>query len=224
MLWHLRAEDDPNPTAVAARKRTAHDAFDAAAAAAFEALPEDVKRARLAAVAVAQGARLTQVASEYPDTSHAYTEGNSADSGVVPYGGGEADWTWVAPSGSDGGGGGAAASISGSTHVWEEADPGPYAAAAATAPSADICTQHAMFEPGALVRRRQPEATEYSVGQLYEAAWRGVRPQGPKQALEAGAGAQLELAAEADPAQEGGPGVLGLLAAYGSDSDADTPQ
>ncbi|KAF8069391.1 cwc2 [Scenedesmus sp. PABB004] len=60
------AHEDPNPVAVIGRKRSALDAAEAAALEAWEALPPEEKRARLAMAQQARARKLTEVADSMP--------------------------------------------------------------------------------------------------------------------------------------------------------------
>lgn len=64
MRW---AYDDPNPVAVVGRKRQALDAVEAAGMAAWDALPPEEKRARLAIAHQAHAQRVSAVASALPE-------------------------------------------------------------------------------------------------------------------------------------------------------------
>jgi hypothetical protein len=61
------AYDDPNPVAVVGRKRQAMDAVEAAGMAAWDALPPEEKRARLAIAHQARAQRVSAVASALPE-------------------------------------------------------------------------------------------------------------------------------------------------------------
>lgn len=60
------ASDDPNPTAVVGRKRAALDIAEAAALAAWDALPAEERNARLAMARAARARKLTDVADRMP--------------------------------------------------------------------------------------------------------------------------------------------------------------
>eukprot|EP00775_Hariotina_reticulata_P011684 gene11684-11827_t len=60
------ANDDPNPVAVIGRKREALDAAEEAAMAAWEALPSEEKRARLALAQAARARKVSAVADSLP--------------------------------------------------------------------------------------------------------------------------------------------------------------
>jgi hypothetical protein len=90
------ASDDPNPGVVAARKRGAQDALDEAALSAWDALPAEERRARLAALRLAQGRAIGEAAAEYPDTDAQYAQaGSGGGGGAVGQGqGGQAQQQW----------------------------------------------------------------------------------------------------------------------------------
>lgn len=74
------ANEDPNPVAVTAKRVRAEDAMEEAAMAAWDALPPEEKRARLAALRLGEGRKVSAVATAYPDTS-AQFEGAAAAGG-----------------------------------------------------------------------------------------------------------------------------------------------
>eukprot|EP00878_Enallax_costatus_P015387 GHUV01016118.1.p1 GENE.GHUV01016118.1~~GHUV01016118.1.p1 ORF type:complete len:468 (+),score=148.03 GHUV01016118.1:207-1610(+) len=61
------ANEDPNPVAVIGRKRDALDAAEAAALAAWDAMPPEEKKARLALMHQAQARKITAVADRMPE-------------------------------------------------------------------------------------------------------------------------------------------------------------
>lgn len=72
MRW---ANDDPNPVAIVGRKRDALDAAQAAALAAWDAMPPEEKKARLAVMHQSQARKITAVADRMPEPLLAAAEG-----------------------------------------------------------------------------------------------------------------------------------------------------
>lgn len=72
------ANEDPNPAAAAQRKRGYEVAFAAAAGAAWAALPEEQKQARMMQLQLAAALRSKRQVSEYPDTDWQYAAADEA--------------------------------------------------------------------------------------------------------------------------------------------------
>ena len=62
------ANEDPNPTQILAVKRAHMNAFEKAAIASWEALPEEQKRARIQQLQMADALKTGRAISDYPST------------------------------------------------------------------------------------------------------------------------------------------------------------
>ena len=62
------ANEDPNPTQILAVKRSHMNAFEKAAIASWEALPEEQKRARIQQLQMADALKTGRAISDYPST------------------------------------------------------------------------------------------------------------------------------------------------------------
>ena len=72
MLSVRWANEDPNPVSVVGKRLRAMDALESAALSVWDALPPEEKKARVAAMRLAEGRKLNAVAKSYPDTSAQY--------------------------------------------------------------------------------------------------------------------------------------------------------
>jgi hypothetical protein len=226
------ANEDPNPVSVTAKRVRAEDAMEDAAMAAWDALPPEEKRARLAALRLGEGRKVSAVATAYPDTSAQFEASAAAAGG--------------------GGGAAAGASSSGVAEAYPDTE-AQYSAAAAAGEQAPQQYTEIPLEAWQQYNQQQYYQEYYQQQAYYQqgawdpaAAAAGPGGAADQVAAAAGAGAdelripipslggatgQSSKEAPAAPAagpQEGAAAQkaepadpLALLAGYGSDDDDD---
>lgn len=217
------AYDDPNPVAVIGRKRQALDAVEAAAMSAWDSLPPDEKRARIAMVQQARTQRVSAVAAAIPEPLLAA----SGTGGVV------ADNSFEAYRGfSSGQQGedrlqGASAGMGGAHSVEEHPDQQEQQQwDAASDPQAVAAAWEAYYAQTAAHEPQQQQAEgQAGVAAAGQASVPGFWFQGWRQRQKPETFApsnELLSAADGKADAEGASGGgLGLLAGYGSDSETE---
>jgi len=234
------ATDDPNPVAVVGRKRAALDAVEAAAMSAWNALPPEEKRARIAMAQQARAQRVTAVASALPEPllAASATGGSIPDDSFDAWRGFGSDEqqhsqpTWTAGADTTEHASGSAAvgdAGSGQEQCWVN-EGGEGQQQAGSDPQADAAQWQAYSQYTA--QQEQEQHTEAAghpaAGQGQSGAWfQGWRhrqkPEAASELQEYRAGGDtaqtMSVSAGGAAAEQGGEGVLGLLAEYGSDSE-----
>lgn len=208
------AYDDPNPVAVVGRKRAALDAVESAALSAWDALPADEKRARIAMAQQARALRVSAVAAAMPAALLAAGGGEGstpADSSLGAWGPGS-DWEH------EGGldqqhaayaGAGDDAAVQQQQQSWPDAyhtaqQQQQHSVAAAVSHSAQEAAQPSSWFQG-WQQRHKPETFADTLA-----------------ARAGGSAAQRQHTQQGGGASEGDAAAgLGLLAGYGSDTESE---
>lgn len=221
------AYDDPNPVAVVGRKRAALDAVESAAMSAWDALPADVKRARIAMAQQARAQSVSAVAAAMPAAllGAAGSEGSTPVDSLGAWGPGS-DWGHGVDLGqqhaADAGAGGDAA-IHQQQHSWPDAcgaaQPGADGTLWQTSGyDAEQQQQHMQTVSGAGAQGAQEAAQPSSWFQGWQ---QRHKPETFADTL-AGSFEQQQNAQQSVGNSDGDAAVgLGLLAGYGSDTESE---
>lgn len=224
MLSVRWAYDDQNPVAVVGRKRQALDAVESAAMSAWEALPPEEKRARIAMAQQARAQRVSAVASALPAPllAAAGTGGSITDDSFAAYRGFDSSQQQQQQVGGAGDRAAEDQQESAAPAGWTEGETDPQAVAAAWdayyAQYADQQQQQQSEQSGA---EQASEAGSWFQG------WR-QRHKPDTFTDTVGAASAADCKADAVQAAAGGEGTaadaaaggLGLLAGYGSNSES----